>query len=113
MAPKSNAVYRAYAAASNDVATIRNDPVPVHLRNAPTRLMSDLGYGRGYRYAHDYDEGVVGQQNLPDNLQGRTYYEPTDRGFEGELTDRLRRIREIYARSAAKLDGRRTEEVAQ
>jgi putative ATPase len=101
LAPKSNAVYRAYNAASNDVASTRNDPVPIHLRNAPTRLMNELGYGRGYRYAHDYDGGVVAQRNLPDNLRGRTYYEPTDRGFERELTDRLSRIREIYAQSSA------------
>lgn len=99
LAPKSNAVYRAYGDASNDVASTRNDPVPIHLRNAPTRLMNELGYGRGYRYAHDYDGGVVAQQNLPDNLRGRSYYEPTDRGFERELTDRLARIRDMYARS--------------
>jgi putative ATPase len=110
LAPKSNAVYRAYAGASNDVATTRNDPVPIHLRNAPTRLMNELGYGRGYRYAHDYDGGVVGQQNLPDNLRGRSYYEPTNRGFERELTDRLARIRDIYARSSAIAGAADTEE---
>ena len=104
LAPKSNAVYRAYGAAANDVATTRNDPVPIHLRNAPTRFMKELGYGRGYRYAHDFDGGVVGQQNLPDNLLGRSYYEPTDRGFERELTDRLARVRAIYARSSV-IDG--------
>ncbi len=101
LAPKSNAIYRAYGAASADVAMTRNDPVPIHLRNAPTRLMKDLGYGRGYRYAHDFEDGIVAQQNLPDNLRGATYYEPTERGFERELGDRLRRIREIYARSSA------------
>ncbi len=110
LAPKSNAVYRAYGEASNDVATTRNDPVPIHLRNAPTRLMNELGYGRGYRYAHDYDGGVVGQQNLPDNLRGRSYYEPTSRGFERELTDRLARIRDIYARSDARIGPADTEE---
>ncbi len=104
LAPKSNAVYRAYGAASADVASTRNDPVPIHLRNAPTRLMKELGYGRGYRYAHDFEDGIVAQQNLPDNLRGATYYEPTDRGFERELGDRLRRIREIYARSDAASD---------
>jgi putative ATPase len=96
LAPKSNAVYRAYGAATADVAQTRNDPVPIHLRNAPTGLMRELGYGRGYRYAHDYDEGIVGQQNLPENLGARTYYEPTDRGFERELAARLERIRRIY-----------------
>jgi putative ATPase len=99
LSPKSNAVYRAYAAATADVASTRNDPVPIHLRNAPTRLMQELGYGRGYRYAHDYDEAIIGQQNLPGNLQGRTYFAPTDRGFERELAGRLQRIREIYRRT--------------
>lgn len=96
LAPKSNAVYRAYGAAAADVAQTRNDPVPIHLRNAPTGLMREIGYGRGYRYAHDYDEGIVGQQNLPANLGVRTYFEPTDRGFEQELSTRLERIRRIY-----------------
>ncbi len=100
LAPKSNALYRAYGEALSDVANSRNDPVPVHLRNAPTRLMKDLGYGRGYRYAHDYEEGVVGQQNLPGNLEGRRYYHPTDRGLEGELRQRMERIRQIYERTA-------------
>jgi putative ATPase len=96
LAPKSNAVYRAYGAAAADVTQTRNDPVPLHLRNAPTGLMREMGYGRGYRYAHDYDEGIIGQQNLPQNLGARTYYEPTDRGFERELSARLERIRRIY-----------------
>ncbi len=96
LAPKSNAVYRAYSAATADVAQTRNDPVPIHLRNAPTGLMREMGYGRGYRYAHDYDEGIIGQQNLPENLGARTYYEPTDRGFERDLSARLDRIRRIY-----------------
>jgi putative ATPase len=99
LAPKSNAIYRAYGAASADVESTRNDPVPIHLRNAPTRLVKDLGYGRGYRYAHDFEDGLVAQENLPGNLRGATYYEPTDRGYERELGDRLRRIREIYAQS--------------
>jgi putative ATPase len=103
LAPKSNAVYRAYGEASDDVASTRNDPVPIHLRNAPTRLMKDLGYGHGYRYAHDYDDGVIGQQNLPANLGEKTYYRPTDRGFERELAARQARIREIYARTNAQL----------
>jgi putative ATPase len=98
LAPKSNAVYRAYGAASADVASTRNDPVPIHLRNAPTRLMKELGYGRGYRYAHDFADGIVAQENLPENLKGATYYVPTERGFERELGDRLRHVREIYAR---------------
>ena len=97
LAPKSNAVYRAYGAAQADVASTRNDPVPLHLRNAPTALMREAGYGRGYKYAHDYEGGVVAQQNLPDNLAGRRYYHPTDRGFEARLAERLERIRSVYA----------------
>lgn len=100
LAPKSNAIYRAYGAARTDVEATRNDPVPLHLRNAPTRLMKDLGYGSGYRYAHDFEGGEIAQQNLPDNLSGRRYYEPTDRGFERDLSHRLARIRALYAASA-------------
>jgi putative ATPase len=107
LAPKSNAIYVAYGKARDDVAQTRNDPVPIHLRNAPTRLMKDLGYGEGYKYAHDFDDGVVGQQNLPENLKGRRYYEPVDRGFERTLGERLERIREIYRESTAKGDERR------
>jgi putative ATPase len=97
LAPKSNAVYRGYGAARDDVEKTRNDPVPIHLRNAPTGLMRNLGYGEGYRYAHDFEGGVVGQENLPSNLAGRHYYQPTDRGFEREMRDRLERIARIYA----------------
>ncbi|HEX5497653.1 MAG TPA: replication-associated recombination protein A, partial [Thermomicrobiales bacterium] len=97
LAPKSNAIYRAYAAARDDVEQTRNDPVPLHLRNAPTGLMRELGHGKGYRYAHDFAEGVVGQQNLPANLAGRRYYQPTERGFEQTLRERLARIERIYA----------------
>jgi putative ATPase len=79
-APKSNSVGRAYAGAMADVNETRNDPVPLHLRNAPTNLMRQLGYGRNYHYAHDnYD---VTQVNLPDNLGGRRYYEPGNQGAE-------------------------------
>jgi putative ATPase len=99
LAPKSNSVYRAYGEAKDDVASTRNDPVPLHLRNAPTQLMKDLGYGEGYRYAHDYEDGVVGQQNLPANLGEKIYYRPTQRGFERELGARKNRIREIYGRA--------------
>jgi len=101
LAPKSNAIYVAYGKARDDVAQTRNDPVPIHLRNAPTRLMKDLGFGEGYKYAHDFAEGVVGQQNLPENLAGRAYYEPVDRGFERDLGRRLERIREIYRGSTS------------
>jgi putative ATPase len=89
MAPKSNAVYRAYGAVLRDVAETRNEPVPLHLRNAPTSLMRSLGYGKGYEYAHDRPEGRSEQAHLPPNLTGRIYYEPTLRGFESELYERL------------------------
>ena len=88
-APKSNRVYRAYGAAQADVQGTRNDPVPLHLRNAPTGLMKGLGYGDGYKYAHDYNGGFVYQQNLPAALEGKHYYEPTDRGYELGLGQRL------------------------
>ncbi|MDQ2683739.1 MAG: replication-associated recombination protein A [Chloroflexota bacterium] len=104
LAPKSNAIYRGYGAARQDVENTRNDPVPEHLRNAPTRLMKDLGYGKGYKYAHDFDEGIVGQQNLPAPLAGRRYYVPTDRGLEADLQARLERIRAIYAKTESEPD---------
>jgi putative ATPase len=71
----------------------------MHLRNAPTRMMKEAGFGKGYQYAHDFEGGVVAQQNLPENIAGSRYYEPTDRGFEAELTKRIERIRAIYAES--------------
>ena len=101
VAPKSNAIYRAYGMALDDVASTRNDPVPNHLRNAPTTLMKEIGYGEGYKYAHDFDEGIIGQQNLPENLAGRRYYEPTNRGLEIEIGKRLERIREIYSETTS------------
>ncbi len=100
LAPKSNANYRAYTAARDAVALTRNDPVPLHLRNAPTSLMRDLGFSQGYQYAHDFEGGVVAQQNLPDNINGRVFYEPTDRGFEVELSHRQARIRAMYRQMA-------------
>jgi putative ATPase len=90
-APKSNALYAAYSQVQEDVARTRADPVPMHLRNAPTPLMRQLGYGRGYQYAHDYADAEVDQQHLPDRIKDRTYYHPTDRGYENALQERLRR----------------------
>jgi putative ATPase len=88
-APKSNAVYMAYGeaaeAARNDIAA----PVPLHIRNAPTRLMKQLDYGKGYKYAHDEPEAVANMDCLPDNLKGREFYKPTEYGFEKEITKRL------------------------
>jgi putative ATPase len=88
-APKSNAVYTAYNDAAADAHTQAADPVPLHLRNAPTRLMKQLEYGKGSRYAHDEPDAVAGMDCLPDSLAGRKYYRPTDRGFEKELKRRL------------------------
>lgn len=95
-APKSAAVYKAYGEVLKDVANSRNDPVPIHLRNAPTRLMKELGYGKGYKYAHDFDGGIVYQQNLPDSLAGKRYYTPSDRGYEVRMSQRLEAIRERW-----------------
>jgi putative ATPase len=92
-APKSNAVYTALDEARADVRDRPAEPVPLHLRNAPTRLMSGLGYGRGYQYAHDDPDAVVAQDHLPAALRGRTYYHPVPRGFEQEIRLRLERWR--------------------
>ena len=89
LAPKSNAVYLAYGEAQADVRDRPAEPVPLHIRNAPTRLMKDLGYGAGYQYAHDAPDARVDQEDLPDALRGRQYYRPTDRGLEAELGRRL------------------------
>src|SRR5581483_11451173 len=86
-APKSNSVGTAYAAALEDVRQTRNDPVPLHLRNAPTGLMRSLGYGKDYHYAHDdYD---VEQVNVPENLAGKRYYRPRDGGDEVRIAAKL------------------------
>ncbi len=88
-APKSNAVYTAYGAAAADAHTQAADPVPLHLRNAPTKLMKDLNYGRDYQYAHDDPDAVAAMDCLPPSLAGRKYYRPTNRGFEKEIRRRL------------------------
>lgn len=92
--PKSNAVYRAFQAAQADAREHGSLEVPVHLRNAPTRLMKELGYGREYRYAHDEPEAyAAGEEYFPDRLAGRRYYEPTGRGLEQRIAERLARLR--------------------
>jgi putative ATPase len=96
-APKSNAVYTAFDAARADVQAHPAEPVPLHIRNAPTRLMRDLGYGRGYQYAHDAPDAEVAQEHLPDALRGRTYYHPVPRGVEVEIRERLERWRQRRA----------------
>jgi putative ATPase len=89
LAPKSNAVYRAYGAAAEKARETGSLPVPAHLRNAPTRLMKDLGYGKGYRYAHDEPEGITGQELMPQGLEGTILYAPKEVGFEREMKKRL------------------------
>jgi putative ATPase len=88
-APKSNAVYAAYEAAAADAHTQAADPVPLHLRNAPTKLMKELDYGKDYQYAHDEPDAIAGMDCLPPSLADRKYYTPTDRGFEKEIRRRL------------------------
>ena len=100
LAPKSNALYIAFDTVNEDVEKTAADPVPLHLRNAPTGLMKAIGYGKGYQYAHDLEGKVADMQCLPDNLRDRTYYQPTSEGREKEIQQRLRQIRQ--ARDAAK-----------
>jgi len=88
-APKSNSLYEAYSQVQQDVESSRNEPVPLHLRNPVTGLMQGLGYGKGYKYAHDHPGHFVEQQNLPTSLQGKHYYFPSDQGYEKEVNARL------------------------
>src|SRR5881396_3103693 len=91
-APKSNSVYTAYAEAAGDVENTRNDPVPLHIRNAPTGLMKNLGYGKGYQYAHDLENKVADMDCLPDSLKGRKYYHPQEIGEEAAIKSRLEEV---------------------
>jgi putative ATPase len=93
LAPKSNALYTAYAAVQQDVEQTAAEPVPLHLRNAPTGLMKGLGYGRGYEYAHDLESKIADMQCLPDNLRSRVYYHPTNEGLEKRIAERLEEIK--------------------
>src|SRR5882762_2164398 len=101
LAPKSNALYTAYGAVQEDVQKTEADPVPLHLRNAVTGLMKNIGYGKDYQYAHDHQEKVTDMQCLPDNLVGRSWYKPTDQGFEQRLRARLEEIRKLKSRGAS------------
>ncbi|MGH7857174.1 MAG: replication-associated recombination protein A, partial [Candidatus Binatia bacterium] len=92
-APKSNAAYAAMTLALEDVKAHGTLPVPMVIRNAPTPLMKELGYGKGYRYAHDEEGNVVVQQHRPDELEGRRYYEPGENGFERQIREWLSRVR--------------------
>jgi putative ATPase len=93
LAPKSNALYTAYGAVQQDVEQTAAEPVPLHLRNAPTGLMKGLGYGQGYQYAHDLEDKIADMQCLPDHLRGRTYYHPTNEGVEKRIGERLQEIK--------------------
>jgi putative ATPase len=95
LAPKSNSVYTAYGAVQAEIEHTRQEPVPLHLRNAPTKLMKELDYGKGYLYAHDEEGKVADMDCLPDSLKGRTYYHPTQEGREKQLAARMEEIRRI------------------
>ncbi len=93
LAPKSNALYTAYSAVLEDVEKTAAEPVPLHIRNAVTNLMKQVGYGKGYQYAHDLDEKVADMECMPDNLRGREYYHPTAEGKEKLLAQRMGEIK--------------------
>lgn len=95
LAPKSNALYMAYGNIQRDISKFGNLEVPLHIRNAPTKMMKEWGYGKGYQYAHNFDAGVAGQIHLPDALAGKEYYQPTDRGIEAKLKEKLTKLREF------------------
>lgn len=93
LAPKSNALYTAYGSAKKDALSQLAEPVPLNIRNAPTKLMKEIGYGKGYQYAHDTEEKLTGMQCLPDSLLGKEYYHPTEQGLEAKFKARLQQIK--------------------
>lgn len=103
MAPKSNAGYVAYGAARRFVGKDQSRPVPEHLRNAPTKLIKDLGFGSGYRYAHDEPEAyAAGESYFPEGMQRVEWYKPTPRGLEQKIADKLAHLRELDAQARKK-----------
>jgi putative ATPase len=94
-APKSNALYSGYGRVKRSIGKTGTLPVPLHIRNAPTRLMKEIGYGKGYRYAHDFANAFVPQEYLPEELESQVYYEPTDRGYEKIIKERLSEWRDL------------------
>ncbi|MBM3699989.1 MAG: replication-associated recombination protein A [Actinobacteria bacterium] len=92
LAPKSNALYKTLNLVQQDIEKYQSLPVPYHIRNAPTKLMKDTGYSKGYKYPHDFRNAIVSQQFMPDKLSGKKYYNPTGRGFEKELKSRIEKI---------------------
>ena len=103
-APKSNAVYALTCKVRADIMRTGSLPVPLHLRNAPTKLMKSLGYGKGYQYAHDDREALVSQEHLPEQLAGAIYYEPSNRGYEALVRERLHKWKQILKQRAAQYD---------
>ena len=103
LAPKSNAMEVAYNTARVDALNMIAEPVPLVIRNAPTKLMKNLNYGKGYQYAHDTEDKLTNMQCLPDSLLGRTYYQPTEEGFEARYKERLRQIKEWKRKHGAKI----------
>jgi putative ATPase len=101
-APKSNSVYAALGKVNAVIRKTGSLPVPLHIRNAPTRLMKDLGYGKDYKYAHNYENAIVPQEYLPDQIQGQRFYFPSNRGFEKKIKDRLDRWRRLLRESKDK-----------
>lgn len=99
IAPKSNAVYAAYNKAKEDAVKTLAEGVPLHLRNAPTKLMSDLDYGKGYKYAHDYENKVTDMECLPESLKGKKYYFPTNQGIEKNIKERLENLNKLRKNS--------------
>jgi putative ATPase len=99
VAPKSNAVYKAFNAVKAHIKKDGTRPVPMHLRNAPTKLMKELDYGKGYRYAHDEADGfAAGEQYLPDGMKAALFYEPVERGLEIKIADKLRALKKLNAK---------------
>jgi putative ATPase len=95
LAPKSNSLYLTFSNVENDIKQFQSLPVPLHIRNAPTKLMKEVGYSKGYLYPHNFKDAVVYQSYLPDELKDKKYYYPTERGFEKELTERIRKIKDF------------------
>jgi len=104
LAPKSNALYTAYGEVQQDVEATAAEPVPLHLRNAPTGLMKGLGYGQGYQYAHDVEGKIADMQCLPDNLRDRTYYHPTNEGVEKRIRERMEEIKRRRSQASGSPD---------
>jgi putative ATPase len=95
LSPKSNSLYLTYQNVEEDIKNFQSLSVPYHIRNAPTKLMKEIGYSSGYKYPHNFDGAIVNQSYLPEELKNKKYYHPTDRGFEKELKERIQKIIQI------------------